>query len=76
MPPPVSSAVVLTRACEGNDASAVCASAIGSFLGLVITPISLLVWTGMGNNCSYCINTNETRFDRYITHYFRAINTC
>jgi sodium/bile acid cotransporter 7 len=47
MPPPVSSAVVLTRAVEGNDAAAVCASALGSFLGLIVTPLSLLFWTGM-----------------------------
>lgn len=47
MPPPVSSAVVLTRAVDGNDAAAVCASAMGSFLGLVVTPLSLLFWTGM-----------------------------
>lgn len=50
MPPPVSSAVVLTRACAANDAIAVCASAIGSFAGLVVTPLTLMTITGIKAN--------------------------
>jgi len=50
MPPPVSSAVILTRAVGGNDAVAICASAIGSFLGLLVTPATLLVVTGIQMN--------------------------
>jgi len=50
MPPPVSSAVILTRAVGGNDAVAICASAGGSFLGLLVTPMTLLFVTGIQMN--------------------------
>lgn len=42
MPPPVSSAVILTRAAQGNETAAIFNSVLGSFLGIIITPISLL----------------------------------
>ena len=42
MPPPVSSAVILTRAVGGNEAGAIFNSAFGSFLGIFITPLLLL----------------------------------
>lgn len=42
MPPPVSSAVILTRAANGNETAAIFNSVLGSFLGILITPISLL----------------------------------
>lgn len=42
MPPPVSSAVILTRSAQGNEVGAIFNSVIGSFLGIIITPISLL----------------------------------
>ncbi|XP_060533438.1 sodium/bile acid cotransporter 7-like [Cylas formicarius] len=42
MPPPVSSAVILTRAAQGNETAAIFNSVVGSFLGIIITPISLL----------------------------------
>lgn len=47
MPPPVSSAVILTRACGGNVAAAVFNSVVGSFLGLFLTPLSLRMWLGV-----------------------------
>eukprot|EP00613_Pedinella_sp_CCMP2098_P062404 CAMPEP_0171987056 /NCGR_PEP_ID=MMETSP0993-20121228/275191_1 /TAXON_ID=483369 /ORGANISM="non described non described, Strain CCMP2098" /LENGTH=889 /DNA_ID=CAMNT_0012639987 /DNA_START=90 /DNA_END=2760 /DNA_ORIENTATION=- len=43
MPPPVSTSVMLTKAAAGNEASAVFNSALGSFLGVVLTPL-LLLW--------------------------------
>lgn len=43
MPPPVSSAVILTRAANGNEAAAIFNSVLGSFLGILFTPASLLV---------------------------------
>lgn len=43
MPPPVSTSVILTKAAGGNEAAAVFNSALGSFLGVVVTPILLLV---------------------------------
>ncbi|XP_072352208.1 sodium/bile acid cotransporter 7 isoform X4 [Scyliorhinus torazame] len=56
MPPPVSSAVILTKAVGGNEAAAIFNSAFGSFLGIVITPLLLLLFvsrwhgvTSMGN---------------------------
>lgn len=50
MPPPVSSAVILTKAVGGNDAAAIFNSAFGSFLGIVATPMLLL--TFMGNSAT------------------------
>lgn len=43
MPPPVSSAVILTRAAQGNETAAILNSVLGSFLGILITPLSLLL---------------------------------
>lgn len=43
MPPPVSTSVILTKACAGNEASAVVNSALGSFLGVLVTPLELLL---------------------------------
>lgn len=43
MPPPVSSAVILTRAAGGNEAAAIFNSAFGSLLGVLVTPIELLL---------------------------------
>ncbi|KAJ8916607.1 hypothetical protein NQ315_000252 [Exocentrus adspersus] len=42
MPPPVSSAVILTRAAQGNETAAILNSVLGSFIGIIITPLSLL----------------------------------
>ncbi|XP_013405194.1 sodium/bile acid cotransporter 7-like, partial [Lingula anatina] len=42
MPPPVSSAVILTKTVGGNEAAAVFNSAFGSFLGIIVTPLLLL----------------------------------
>ena len=50
MPPPVSSAVILTKAVGGNEAAAIFNSAFGSFLGIVMTPLLLL--SLMGNSAS------------------------
>ncbi|XP_074651954.1 sodium/bile acid cotransporter 7-B-like isoform X2 [Tubulanus polymorphus] len=41
MPPPVSSAVILTKAIGGNEAAAIFNSALGSFLGILVTPMLL-----------------------------------
>ncbi|XP_062372842.1 sodium/bile acid cotransporter 7 [Sardina pilchardus] len=46
MPPPVSSAVILTKAVGGNEAAAIFNSAFGSFLGIVVTPALLLLFLG------------------------------
>lgn len=46
MPSPVSSAVILTKAVGGNEAAAVFNSTLGSFLGVLITPLMLLEITG------------------------------
>jgi sodium/bile acid cotransporter 7 len=48
MPPPVSSAVILTKASGGNEAAAIFNSAFGSFLGIFVTPALLMftVWMG------------------------------
>lgn len=42
MPPPVSSAVLLTKSAQGNETAAIFNSVLGSFLGILVTPISLL----------------------------------
>ncbi|KAK6172988.1 hypothetical protein SNE40_016531 [Patella caerulea] len=46
MPPPVSSAVILTRAIGGNEAAAIFNSAFGSFLGIFVTPALVLEMVG------------------------------
>ena len=43
MPPPVSSAVILTKASGGNEAAAIFNSAFGSFLGIFVTPALLML---------------------------------
>lgn len=42
MPPPVSSAVILTKAAQGNETGAIFNSVLGSFLGIILTPLLLL----------------------------------
>ncbi|CAH0548976.1 unnamed protein product [Brassicogethes aeneus] len=42
MPPPVSSAVILTRAAQGNETASIFNSVLGSFLGILLTPLHLL----------------------------------
>ena len=42
MPPPVSSAVILTKAVGGNEAAAIFNSAFGSVLGVMVTPAMLM----------------------------------
>lgn len=42
MPPPVSSAVILTRTAKGNETASIFNSVLGSFLGIVLTPVLLL----------------------------------
>lgn len=44
LPPPVSSAVLLTKAADGNEAAAVFNSVFGSFLGIFVTPVLLLIF--------------------------------
>eukprot|EP00045_Choanoeca_perplexa_P007563 m.69396 g.69396 ORF g.69396 m.69396 type:complete len:403 (+) comp14123_c0_seq1:736-1944(+) len=46
MPPPVSSAVILTKASGGNEAAAIFNSAFGSFLGIFVTPALLMFTVG------------------------------
>ncbi|EDQ92068.1 uncharacterized protein MONBRDRAFT_14393 [Monosiga brevicollis MX1] len=46
MPPPVSSAVILTKAANGNEAAAIFNSALGSFLGIFATPALLMLTIG------------------------------
>ncbi|KAK3611410.1 hypothetical protein CHS0354_034857 [Potamilus streckersoni] len=46
MPPPVSSAVILTKAVGGNEAAAIFNSAFGSFLGIVVTPALIFLLIG------------------------------
>ncbi|XP_060084300.1 sodium/bile acid cotransporter 7-B-like [Ylistrum balloti] len=46
MPPPVSSAVILTKAAVGNEAAAIFNSALGSFLGIFVTPTLILMVVG------------------------------
>ena len=47
MPPPVSSAVILTKAVGGNDAGAIFNSALGSFLGIFVSPSLILLTLGL-----------------------------
>ncbi|XP_071489642.1 sodium/bile acid cotransporter 7-B-like [Diadema antillarum] len=53
MPPPVSSAVILTKAVGGNEAAAIFNSAFGSFLGIVVTPVLLLLFMGSSSSVPF-----------------------
>ncbi|XP_041455624.1 sodium/bile acid cotransporter 7-B-like isoform X2 [Lytechinus variegatus] len=53
MPPPVSSAVILTKAVGGNEAAAIFNSAFGSFLGIIVTPILLLIFMGSSSSVPF-----------------------
>ncbi|TNN30805.1 Sodium/bile acid cotransporter 7 [Liparis tanakae] len=53
MPPPVSSAVILTKAVGGNEAAAIFNSAFGSFLGIVVTPLLLLLFLGSASSVPF-----------------------
>ncbi|XP_786622.3 sodium/bile acid cotransporter 7-B isoform X2 [Strongylocentrotus purpuratus] len=53
MPPPVSSAVILTKAVGGNEAAAIFNSAFGSFLGIIVTPLLLLVFMGSSSSVPF-----------------------
>lgn len=50
MPPPVSSAVIITKAIGGNEASAIFNSAFGSFLGIFLTPLLLFMIVGVSSD--------------------------
>ncbi|KAJ8262159.1 hypothetical protein GJAV_G00163160 [Gymnothorax javanicus] len=53
MPPPVSSAVILTKAAGGNEAAAIFNSAFGSFLGIIVTPLLLLTFLGSSSSVPF-----------------------
>ncbi|XP_027722770.1 sodium/bile acid cotransporter 7 isoform X3 [Vombatus ursinus] len=53
MPPPVSSAVILTKAVGGNEAAAIFNSAFGSFLGIIVTPLLLLIFLGSSSSVPF-----------------------
>uniref|UniRef100_A0A674N2L3 Sodium/bile acid cotransporter n=1 Tax=Takifugu rubripes TaxID=31033 RepID=A0A674N2L3_TAKRU len=53
MPPPVSSAVILTKAVGGNEAAAIFNSAFGSFLGIIVTPLLLLLFLGSSSSVPF-----------------------
>ena len=50
MPPPVSSGVIITKAIGGNEAAAIFNSALGSFLGIFITPFLLFMVVGVSSD--------------------------
>ncbi len=50
MPPPVSSAVIITKAIGGNEAAAIFNSAFGSFLGIFVTPFLLFMVVGVSSD--------------------------
>ncbi len=50
MPPPVSSAVIITKAIGGNEAAAIFNSAFGSFLGIFVTPFLLFNVVGVSSD--------------------------
>ncbi|XP_077983638.1 sodium/bile acid cotransporter 7-like isoform X2 [Glandiceps talaboti] len=53
MPPPVSSAVILTKAVGGNEGAAIFNSAFGSFLGIIVTPLLLLLLLGTSSTVPF-----------------------
>lgn len=47
LPPPVSSAVILTKAIGGNEAASILNSALGSFLGVFFSPVLIYLSLGL-----------------------------
>ena len=77
MPPPVSSAVILTKAVGGNEAGAIFNSALGSLLGSVVTPLLLLVLVCVrAGRC--CANETEPLTESAIFIYLKInfLNNC
>jgi len=72
MPPPVSSATILTRAAGGNEAAAIFNSAFGSFLGIFVTPILLLNSCRLASLPMYPPSTLSLAWAaRWCCHYLR-----
>jgi len=53
MPPPVSSAVILTKTVGGNEAAAIFNSALGSFLGIFVSPVLILMTLGLAGDVPF-----------------------
>jgi len=47
MPPPVSTAVIFTKSVGGKEAAAIFNSALGSLLGVILSPILLFVFVSV-----------------------------
>lgn len=65
MPPPVSSAVILTKAVGGNDAAAIFNSAFGSFLVSILFIAINLPCLAQISNC--------TNFINFVEYYSEAV---
>ncbi|XP_067897423.1 sodium/bile acid cotransporter 7 isoform X3 [Heterodontus francisci] len=75
MPPPVSSAVILTKAVGGNEAAAIFNSAFGSFLGIVVTPLLLLLFvTEEGDRSN--VPAGIFLFGAISLHFLSAFHDC
>ena len=53
LPPPVSSAVILTKAIGGNEAASILNSAIGSFLGIFFSPFLIYLSLGLTSSVPF-----------------------
>eukprot|EP00116_Pleurobrachia_bachei_P002617 sb/3462879/ len=53
MPPPVSSAVILTKTVGGNEAAAIFNSALGSLLGIFVSPVLILMTLGLSGDVPF-----------------------
>ena len=67
MPPPVSSAVILTKAAGGNEAAAIFNSAFGSLLGVFVTPVELVlaVDSGGGSDAAGAADVSGSAMDEF-----------
>ena len=53
LPPPVSSAVILTKAVGGNEAGSILNSALGSFLGIFFSPVLIYLSLGLSTSVPF-----------------------
>jgi sodium/bile acid cotransporter 7 len=53
LPPPVSTALIITQVIEGNVSGAIFNSALGSFLGVIVTPTVLLLSVGVASDVTF-----------------------
>lgn len=54
LPTTVSMCVMMTTAMKGNASACVFNSTLGNFVGILVTPLTILLLLGSGSGCVWC----------------------